>query len=187
MQVEVGNKVKFINEDLEGEIKSIISKNQVLVDCSDGFEHTVSINELVIIGEDNQLIYNVDEAEVATKIRSDQTSKKNTSFLSKYTDTNKYRLEGVLEIDLHLEKLVEFPGKLEDWQRLHTQMQHVKNALSAAKNKNIRRIVFIHGVGTGVLKTELHNYMATFDNLTIKEADFREYGVGATEVIIKNS
>ena len=63
----------------------------------------------------------------------------------------------------------------------------VKSLTAWAKKKNIRKIVFIHGVGTGVLKTELHNYISNFDDLTIKTADFREYGEGATEVIIKNS
>ena len=77
-------------------------------------------------------------------------------------------------------------GMLDNWQRLHTQMQHVKNCLSAANQKNIRKIVFIHGVGTGVLKTELQNYLSQFEDYTISKADFNEYGNGATEVLIKN-
>jgi len=186
MKISVGHKVKFINENLEGEIISVLTDKRVLVDCSDGFEHEVSIDEIVIIGEDNEHLYNVDETKIFEKI-SNVDKKEKDNFLSKYINTNKFKYERSIEVDLHLDKLVEFPGKLEDWQRLHTQMQHIKNCLSAAKKKNIRKIVFIHGVGTGVLKTELHNYISNFDDLTIKTADFREYGEGATEVIIKNS
>ena len=187
MKVSIGNKVKFINENLEGEIKSIISDSSFVVSCSDGFDRNVSINEIIIVGENNELKYSVDEVEIITKISSKQQKKTQSDFLSKYTNSSKYKVGRVIEVDLHLERLVEFPAKLDDWQKLHTQMQHVKNCLSSAMKKNIRRIVFIHGVGTGVLKTELHNYLARFDYLTIKEADFREYGSGATEVFIKNS
>ena len=187
MKIIVGNKVKFINEDLEGEIVSIISEKRVLVSCSDGFDHEVSISEILIVGEDNEHLYTVDEAVFSTKIVENKTEKEEGGFLAKYISRSKYRHEGVLEIDLHLEKIVEFPERLDDSLRLHTQMQHVKNCLSAANKKNIRRIVFIHGVGTGVLKMELQNYLAGIDNIAIKEADFQEYGVGATEVIIKNS
>jgi DNA-nicking Smr family endonuclease len=187
MKVSVGHKVKFINENLEGEIVSIISDKKVLVNCCDGFDHEVLIAEIVIVGEDNTHLYSVDEEEISTKINADANETEKKSFLTKYTNANKYKYEGVLEVDLHLERLVEFPEKLADWQRLQTQMQHVKNCLSSAREKKIKKIVFIHGVGTGVLKTELHNYLANFDNMTIKDADSREYGSGATEVIIKNS
>ena len=124
---------------------------------------------------------------LSLKLVRSNKKKTQSDFLSKYTNSSKYKVGRVIDVDLHLERLVEFPAKLDDWQKLHTQMQHVKNCLSSAMKKNIRRIVFIHGVGTGVLKTELHNYLARFDYLTIKEADFREYGSGATEVFIKNS
>jgi len=187
MEVRVGNKVKFINEDLEGIVTKIVSHTKIIVDCSDGFSYEVFLNEVLIVGSDDSHSYNVDVKSVVNKLKSNVLGKPEEGFLNKYINSNKYKLEGVLEIDLHLEKLVDFPRKLEDWQMLHTQMQHVKNSLIAAKDKNIKKLVFIHGVGTGVLKTEIHNYLSEFDNLIIKKADFREYGEGATEVIIKNS
>ena len=187
MKISIGHKIKFINESLEGEIKAIISDERVVVSCSDGFDHEVSLKELLVAGEDNEYVSMVDKLGFSEKNISTNTQKRENSFLSKYIQTNKYKYERTIEVDLHLEKLVEFPSKLEDWQRLHTQMQHVKNCLSAAKEKNIKKIVFIHGVGTGVLKTELHNYISNFENMSIKAGEFREYGEGATEVIIKNS
>ena len=64
-------------------------------------------------------------------------------------------------------------------------MQHVKKCLNAAFNGNVKRLVFIHGVGTGVLKTELLNFLSNYDGIIVKDADYKEYGFGATEVVIK--
>ncbi len=184
MKVEVGHKVKFINEDLEGEIISIVSEDKFVVSCSDGFDHTVSLTDIIVVGEDNQLNYSVSETKLSAKINSNLKDVGSAKFLSRYTNSNKYQSGRIVEVDLHLEHLVEFPSKLDDWQKLHTQMQHVKNCLGAATAKRVKRLVFIHGVGTGVLKTELHNYLSRFENLDFKQGDFNEYGTGATEVTI---
>lgn len=184
----MGNKIKFLDENIEGTIKAVLDNNRLMIACTDGFDYEVSVNEVVIIQPDNTPVYNVSDDDVLNKIKSTNTSNWNTkkNLLSKYKSSSKYTLESKLEIDLHLEELVEFPQKLDDWQKLHTQMQHVKKCLNAAFNENISSIVFIHGVGTGVLKTELINFLSNYDGIIIKDADFREYGMGATEVIIKD-
>jgi len=184
MKASIGNKVKVINENFEGEIKSILQNNRLIITCTDGFDYEFSTNEIVIIGEDNKHQYTIDETEISNKFVADNYVKEN--FLKKYTSKSKFKYNRTLEVDLHLDQLVEHPQGLDDWHRLHTQMQHVKNCISAANEKNIRKIVFIHGVGTGVLKTELHNYLSKFENITVLKADFSEYGNGATEVLIKN-
>ena len=51
MKIEVGHSVKFINEDLSGKVKTIVSENKVLVSCSDGFDHEVLVSEIIIINE----------------------------------------------------------------------------------------------------------------------------------------
>ncbi|MCO6500118.1 MAG: Smr/MutS family protein, partial [Vicingus serpentipes] len=157
--------------------------------CTDGFDYKVSSNEVLLVGDDNKYNYILDNEELIKKISPQLNTKKKgyqpTGVLSRYLQSAKYSCEATLEIDLHLEELVEFPQKLEDWQKLHTQMQHVKKCLNAALDKKIQKIVFIHGVGTGVLKMEIRNYLADFSNLIVKDADFREYGMGATEVIVK--
>lgn len=184
MKASIGNKVKVINENFEGEIKNILPNNRLIITSTDGFDYEFSSNEVVIIGDDNKHQYSIDESAISSKILTDTYNKED--FLKKYTSKSKFKFNRTLEVDLHLNQLVDHPEGLDDWQRLHTQMQHVKNCLSAAKDKKIRKIVFIHGVGTGVLKTELQNYLSTFDNISISTADFNEYGNGATEVLIKN-
>lgn len=181
----VGDKVKFINEKLDGKIIAV-RNNCLLVACSDGFDHEVNPSEIVLVKENDEIHYTPDEMVIKDKVKiiKPQQTLPN-SFLSRYTATTKYQFERVVEVDLHLEELVEFPGKLDDWQKLHTQLQHVKKCISAAFDANIRKMVFIHGKGTGVLKAELANLLSDYDNISFKDADFREYGGGATEVYIK--
>lgn len=184
--MSVGNKVKFLNENLSGNIKSILPNNKLVVEANDGFDYEVAINEVVVVNEDNSHHYKVDENEISHKIiKTKKTAQPSTKgVLDKYVKSTKYQYEKIVEVDLHLEKLVEFPQSLDDWQKLHTQMQHLKNCLNAALEEKVKKIVFIHGVGTGVLKIEIRNYLANYPNLTVRDADYREYGAGATEVII---
>ena len=45
-------------------------------------------------------------------------------------------------------------------------------------------MVFIHGVGEGVLKEELNTLLNRYNNVEYYDADFKTYGLGATEVRI---
>jgi hypothetical protein len=45
-------------------------------------------------------------------------------------------------------------------------------------------VVFIHGVGEGVLKIELEYLFRRYENVKYYDADYQKYGLGATEVYI---
>jgi dsDNA-specific endonuclease/ATPase MutS2 len=64
------------------------------------------------------------------------------------------------------------------------QLDTVKRQLAFAMSKNIQRVVFIHGVGEGVLKLELEYLFKQYDNLKYYDANYQKYGLGATEVYI---
>lgn len=188
MKILIGNKVKFINENIEGVVTEILAENKVKVLANDSFDYEVSLDEIIIINDDNTLNYTVNKELISNKIKSSNMSSNkgmSSNILTKYVTTTKYQYEKVIEVDLHLEELVEYPNKLEDWQKLYTQMQHVKKCLNAAFEQRIKKMVFIHGVGTGVLKIELRNFLSNYDDIIVKDADYREYGSGATEVILK--
>lgn len=187
MKAKVGDKVKFINDTHTGEVKSIVDERYVVVTCEDGFDYTVNLSEIIVLNEHNQITYKVDYDKIKEVSKKIKNHKSTDAVLSKYLYSSKYKYEGVVEVDLHLEELVDFPNKLEDWQKLHTQMQHVKRCIKAAVEQNIYRIVFVHGKGQGVLKTELINFLHQYPEITYKDADYREYGSGATEVIIKKT
>lgn len=187
MQPKIGNKIKFINEALTGVVIKIISDKLIEIEDSNGFIQCVSLNEVVIIDENDDVVYTINNKDYIdqTDLRKEKFKTKST-LLDKYKKLNKFKYENTLEIDLHLEELVEFPQRLEDWQKLYTQLQHVKKCIEAAQRENITRIVFIHGKGTGVLKTELRNLVSNTYQLSYCDADYRAYSTGATEVYLVN-
>lgn len=90
------------------------------------------------------------------------------------------------EIDLHIEKLVSDSGKLSSAEKLNVQLKEFEKALELAYVTHQRSVVFIHGVGKGTLKAEIHKILlAKKQTKTIKtyvnNYDMR-YGYGATEV-----
>jgi dsDNA-specific endonuclease/ATPase MutS2 len=50
--------------------------------------------------------------------------------------------------------------------------------------KRIQKVVFIHGKGAGVLQEELKYLFGRYDNVKYYDADYKKYGLGATEVYI---
>ena len=63
-------------------------------------------------------------------------------------------------------------------------METARRQLEFALSKRIQKVVFIHGVGQGVLKAELRTLFRRYDHLKVREADYRSYGLGATEIYI---
>ena len=89
-----------------------------------------------------------------------------------------------MEVDLHIHQLIPDCSQLGNHEKLNIQLETVKKRLDFAFRKKIQRVVFIHGVGEGVLKEELKYLLKRYDNLDFYDADFQKYGVGATEVYI---
>lgn len=90
-------------------------------------------------------------------------------------------------VDLHIEKLLPDTRGMSTYDILNYQMDTAKGQLEFAIRKRIQRIVFIHGVGEGVLKEELRTLFRRYEDLRVGDADYREYGLGATEVYIPQS
>lgn len=92
---------------------------------------------------------------------------------------------GILEVDLHIDELIDSTAGLSNGEILTIQMDRFKQVmLDNVKNKG-RKLVFIHGVGSGVLKTELRKLLdRQYKKHQYQDASFAEYGYGATMVII---
>ena len=67
---------------------------------------------------------------------------------------------------------------------LTLQLDTAKRQLEFAIRKRIQKVVFIHGVGEGVLKIELDYLFGRYGNVKFYDADYQKYGLGATEVYI---
>lgn len=99
---------------------------------------------------------------------------------------NKSTQKDILEIDLHINELLDDTAGMSSGEILEYQIDKFREVMDAHKAKRGSRIVFIHGKGDGVLKKELMKELKNkYKSATYQDASFREYGYGATMIIIK--
>ena len=89
------------------------------------------------------------------------------------------------EIDLHIGEITDNLAGLSNSEIIDLQMARFKISLDTAIIHKTRRIVFIHGVGNGKLKFTLRKALEEkYPDLQYQDASFKEYGYGATMVLI---
>ncbi len=88
------------------------------------------------------------------------------------------------EVDLHIGSIVDFPGKMTAAEKLNRQVAHFRTELDRAMADSLKSIVFIHGVGEGVLKHEIRR-MLDMEGLHYQDGSYARYGFGATEVFFR--
>lgn len=88
------------------------------------------------------------------------------------------------EVDLHINELVEDAASLSPERILQLQLHYATECLNEAIIENVNTIIFIHGVGQGVLKRELCKELDKYKGLHYFDAPMAKYGVGATQVYI---
>ncbi|RKR81737.1 Smr domain-containing protein [Mucilaginibacter gracilis] len=92
----------------------------------------------------------------------------------------------VHEIDLHIEKLRDDYQFLSNAEMLNIQLTAFRKALDAAIVHKQPSITFIHGVGNGTLKNELHKIVGKHPQVqTFMDARKEKFGYGATKVLLK--
>jgi hypothetical protein len=90
------------------------------------------------------------------------------------------------EVDLHIEKLNPDPGNLSAGEILDIQLNAFEKALDKALTDGIGSLVAIHGVGSGVLKNEIHRKVSNHPHVQyFKEGRKEKFGYGATEIKFK--
>ena len=91
----------------------------------------------------------------------------------------------ILEIDLHAHELLDSTAGMSNGEILNYQLDVFRKTLEEYRNRKGQKIVFIHGKGDGVLrKSILQELKYKYKNYESQDASFREYGFGATMVII---
>jgi len=89
-----------------------------------------------------------------------------------------------VEIDLHIEQLLDNTIGMEAKDILDYQMKVFSDELAKAKKNNkVKRIVFIHGKGNGSLKTKVCAFLDR-NKIKYQDASFQRYGFGATLVFV---
>lgn len=88
-------------------------------------------------------------------------------------------------VDLHIYELVDDYEKLESVEMLKIQVNYFTKCLENAIANKFRKVTFIHGVGTGVLKTAIKEILKDYPGIEIQDASMRQFGYGATDVVIR--
>jgi hypothetical protein len=93
----------------------------------------------------------------------------------------------LVEVDLHIQELVDDYKDLMPSEMLNIQLNHFRKKLEECILLNyVKKVVFIHGVGNGTLKLELRKILShEYAHYDYQDASFQEYGFGATMVILK--
>jgi len=177
-----GDKVAVLDEAINGTVVSV-KNNEVLIETEDGFMMTFLVNELVKMQETNNLMKSIKRIDLDEVVK-EKTEPKPRSFVK---EKKEKRDVGVPEFDLHIEKLVKNKRGMSNYDILTLQTDTAKRHIDFAIRNRIPKIVFIHGVGEGILKAELDFLLGRYDGIDFKDANYQKYGLGATEVFIKQN
>ena len=90
------------------------------------------------------------------------------------------------EVDLHIEALAPHPERLSDGEKHDLQLRFFRICLKHAIDNGYKKVVFIHGVGRGVLKSDIQRDLECYEGLHYMDAPMSLYGIGATEVYFGN-
>ena len=176
MCLEIGNKVAVLDDVLKGKIINI-NGDEVSVETTDGMIFKFNSSELVKVDiEQHELSKYSDINNSLLKEKISQTPAKKSLF-------KKEKKEVILEVDLHINKLVKSTRNMDNYDILNIQLDTAKNKIEFAISKRISKIVFIHGVGEGVLKSELQRLLNKYP-IKYYDASYKKYGLGATEVYV---
>ena len=172
-----GERVEVIDDNIGG-IVITSTVDLVTIRTNEGFDLEFMASELMHAdGMKPIKVSNFEAAQV--KANKEQAPKRKTAKVSA-----KERNVAKMEVDLHIHQLVPSSKGMSNYDMLNIQLETAKRQLEFAIRKRIQKVVFIHGIGAGVLKEELNYLFKRYENVKYYDADYQKYGLGATEVYI---
>ena len=91
-------------------------------------------------------------------------------------------------VDLHIEKLADDPSRMSNFEMLTLQLKEFEKYYDLAVAHHLPSIIFIHGVGSGKLRDELHELLRMKNEVKTFVNQYHPlYGYGATEVYLKKT
>ncbi|MFK7814545.1 MAG: Smr/MutS family protein [Maribacter sp.] len=172
---QIGDSIETIDDTIKG-IVTGINSTEITIETDEGFPMLYAASDLVKVTGS----FTVSNYEVAQIKLEKEGSKKRKRTTAKPKERNAPRME----VDLHIHQLTNSERGMTSHDKLNLQLETAKRQLDFAIRKRIQKVVFIHGVGEGVLKEELKYLFGRYDNMKFYDADYQKYGLGATEVYI---
>ncbi|MDR1344896.1 MAG: DUF2027 domain-containing protein [Tannerellaceae bacterium] len=110
----------------------------------------------------------------------------NTHARKSHKPAKKKAANEIIEVDLHLDKLIDNTNGLTNGDMLRYQVDKFHETLARYAGRKGKQIVFIHGKGNGILRTAIEKELRhRYPTYTFQDASFLEYGFGATMVTIR--
>ncbi|WP_273566445.1 Smr/MutS family protein [Maribacter halichondriae] len=174
---EIGDLVEGIDDTVRGIVREV-DNEKITVESDEGFLLEFAPQELIMVPESSEI--RVSRRQVTEAKNEKELPKKRKQPISKPKERNAPKLE----VDLHIGQLVQSSKGMTNHEMLNVQLETAKRQLEFAIRKRIQKVVFIHGVGEGVLREELYYLFRRYENITYYDADYQKYGLGATEIYI---
>lgn len=179
----IGDSVAVLDDSFSGRVKGF-KNNRIIIETDEGFELDFDEKELIVIQSNSDDLKGLFTSHSITSVLKDKEEPKKRSF----TKEKRSKKETfALEVDLHIEKLVKSKKGMSNYDILTLQTETAKRQIDFAIRNRIPKVVLIHGVGEGILKAELDFLLGRYDGVTFQDANYQKYGLGATEVYIKQN
>ena len=191
-QFKIGDFVRFLNDEGEGTIVSFSSEQSALVEDSSGFAFEHPLKELVKIENSKHEFSQYNQVQPNTREMLDRNLDAHAVKAASKDFKNRYKERAandfphnadLFEVDLHIHELLDNFERMTDGEILTIQMEHFERMLAIAEKKKVKKVIFIHGVGQGVLRAEIRSFIKSYyPQCEFLDGNYQKYGHGATEV-----
>lgn len=175
---KVGDKVAVLDDKMQGVVVKV-TVNQIVIETEDGFSMEYFPKELVKIVQDQHELSKFSDIHMHQMLKEKQVEPTKRLF-KKAPKNDKIP---AMEVDLHIHQLIPSTRGMSNYEILTIQLDEAERKIQFAKAKKIQRVVFIHGVGEGVLQQALVDVFQKYQ-VEYYAASFQKYGMGATEIYI---
>ncbi len=174
---KMGDRVQVLDDAMEGVVIAVES-TAVTIESTDGFVIKYQPKELIKIG-DTKISVTYQDIRAVKSMKDVPVKNPKSPF--------KETTRGTPSFDLHIEKIVKSHKGMSNYDILNLQLETAQRHIEFAIKNRIPKIVLIHGVGAGVLKTELEYLYRKYDHIIVSEANYQLYGQGASELYFKQN
>ena len=128
-------------------------------------------------GVDLQKLITRYESQKEESNKKDKPEKKKKK-AEKFVILNKEKI-----VDLHIEEILKDHNEMSNSQIISYQLKKFQYEMDQAIINHYYKVIFIHGVGEGILKSAIREELKKYPDIKFSEAPYEKFGHGATEVI----
>ena len=166
-------------------IETEIKINPVNLCKSGAYKHARWFNSVSLLRPLDKE-YQIEIEEIDEKQIQEAVKEKKKTEVTVVARPKKQMTGNIIEIDLHCNELLSTTTGMDNKDILEYQLDIFRKTMEEYKLRKGQKIVFIHGKGDGILRQRiLWELQTKYKRHQHQDASFKQYGYGATLVIIK--